>query len=221
MQITWYGQSCFKLAGAEATIIIAPFDRSLGINPPKGRADIVMLAGTAKGGASLPADAGFVISGAGEYEIKGVMIEVFSQDGGPPERTVRYGRGFVSTLNIDGISVCHIGNVKKEDIDGMLDKIGDVDILLIPVGGPYQIGKETVHALSAEEAVAVAGELEPRIIIPMQYKIPKLSVELTGADKFLKAMGAGNGEPVDKLAVKKKDLPQEETNIVVLSPNQA
>ena len=219
MQITWYGQSCFKLAGAEATIIIAPFDRSFGINPPKGKADIVMLAGDAKSaGASLPADAGsagspqagFVISWAGEYEIKGVMIEVFSQDG-----------GFVSTLNIDGVSVCHIGTVKKEDIDGLLDKVGDVDVLLIPVGGPYHAGKETVPALNAEEAVAVAGELEPRIIIPMQYKIPKLSVELAGVDKFLKAMGAGNGEPVDKLAIKKKDLPQEETNIVVLSPNQS
>ncbi len=155
-------------------------------------------------------DAGFVISGAGEYEIKGVMIEVFSQDG-----------GFVSTLNIDGVSVCHIGKVKKADIDGLLEKIGDVDILLIPVGGPYHAGKEAVHALDAEEAVAVAGELEPRIIIPMQYKIPKLSVELAGADKFLKAMGGVSAEPADKFTVKKKDLPQEETKIVVLLPNQS
>ncbi len=208
MHIVWYGQSCFKLAGAEATVIIAPFDRSLGINPPKGKADIVMLA-KQEPAAAFP-DAGFVISGAGEYEIKGVMIEVFSQDG-----------GFVSTLNIDGVSVCHIGKVKKADIDGLLEKIGDVDILLIPVGGPYHAGKEAVQALDAEEAVAVAGELEPRIIIPMQYKIPKLSVELAGADKFLKAMGGVSAEPADKFTVKKKDLPQEETKIVVLLPNQS
>ncbi len=233
MQITWYGQSCFKITTGEANILITPFDKSTGLNSPKNKADIVLLSADSLKDSSE----GFVISGPGEYEIKGVMIQAFSffsasensrqatPEKGKPKESMVY------AFTAEGISVCHVGQVSKANIVSILDKIGDVDVLLIPVGGPYKEGKEEVHFLNAEEAVALAGELEPRIIIPMQYKIPKLVYAIEGVAVFLKAMGATDAETVDKLSLKKKDLPpaggearkgrQEETKVIVVSPNQS
>lgn len=223
MQITWYGQSCFKIATGDVSILIAPFERSSGLNPPKSKADIILLPGLAE----KEAPEGFVISGPGEYEIKGVMIQAFSFFSAPEKGEPKAGSagspqaGMVYTFSAEGISVCHIGEVSKENIVSILDKIGDVDILLVPVGGPYKEGKEEVHILNAEEAVAVSSELEPRIVVPMQYKIPKLAYAMEGVAAFLKAMGATGAETVDKLSMKKKDLPQEETKVIVISPNQS
>ena len=59
-------------------------------------------------------------------------------------------------------------------------------------------------------------EIEPRIVIPMCYKIPKLDIKVEGAEKFLKAIGAHDVAAVDKLTIKKKDLPQEETKVILM-----
>lgn len=223
MQIIWYGQSCFKITTGDTSILIAPFERSIGLNPPKSKADIILLSTDS----TKDVPEGFVISGPGEYEIKGVMIQAFSFFSAPKKGELKAGSasspraGMVYVFSAEGISVCHIGEVSKENIVSILDKIGDADILLVPVGGPYKEGKEDVHILNAEEAVAVASELEPRIVVPMQYKIPKLAYAMEGVAAFLKAMGATGAETVDKLSIKKKDLPQEETKVIVISPNQS
>lgn len=214
MQITWYGQSCFKITTAETSVLIAPFDRSTGLSVPKSKADIILSTNTDK-----EASEGFVISGPGEYEIKGVMIQAFSFFSNPEKGKPQ--EGMVYTFTAEGVSVCHVGQVSKANIISILDKMGDVDILLIPVGGPYKDGKEEAHFLKAEEAVAVASEIEPRIIVPMQYKIPKLTYAVDGVASFLKAIGATDAETVDKLSLKKKDLPQEERKVIVVSPNQS
>jgi len=201
MQITWYGLSCFKITSGEITVLINPFAKTTGLNPPKGKADIILLSGSGE-----ESGAGFVIDGEGEYEVKGVLVN------GIPA-----GSSFVYTLTIDGVSVCHLGNASKEQVDALLEKIGDVDVLMIPVGGAHREGKTDVKTMDAEEAVAVVSEIEPRIVMPMYFKLPKLPFQLEGAELFLKAMGATRLTPVEKFSVKKKDLPQEETQVVLFS----
>jgi L-ascorbate metabolism protein UlaG (beta-lactamase superfamily) len=92
-----------------------------------------------------------------------------------------------------------------------LEKIGAVDVLLVPVGGTYTI--------EAKDAVKVISQIEPKIVIPMHYLLPKHKEKLDDVDKFLKAMGSKSIEPQNKLTIKQKDLPEEDTQqIVILNP---
>ena len=217
MQITWYGQACFKVVSGDTTIVISPFGKGLGLNPPRGKADVVLLSSDgADDNIAIP-DGSMVISGEGEYEVKGVLISGFSffhaHEGASVLR-----KSTIYTIIVDDVTLCHLDNATPKQVDAILEKIGEVDVLMVPVGGTHRIGKEEIHMLDAEAAVALVGEIEPRIVIPMYYKIPGLTVSLNNADAFLKAMGALHGaKPVDKLTIKKKDLPQEETKVMVLS----
>lgn len=217
MQITWYGQACFKVSSGDITIIISPFGRGTGLTPPRGKADVVLLSSDGNDGDVTVPEGSIVISGEGEYEVKGVLINGFSffhtHKGAPAMR-----KSTIYTIVVDGVTLCHLDNATSEQVDGILEKIGEVDVLMVPVGGTHRIGKEEIHMLDAEAAVALVGEIEPRIVIPMYYKVPGLAVSLDNVDTFLKAMGAlHSAEPVDKLTIKKKDLPQEETKVMVLS----
>jgi L-ascorbate metabolism protein UlaG (beta-lactamase superfamily) len=96
-------------------------------------------------------------------------------------------------------------NMKEEEVE----TLGEIDILILPVGG------NTV--LSASEAVKIVNEIEPKIVIPSHYKMPSLIFDLDGVEKFVKEMG-GKKEEMDKLVIKKKDLPEEGTKLVILEP---
>jgi len=212
MQITWYGQACFRIQSGDVTIILNPFDKSVGLNAPRGKAEIVLLSNGSSDAAERYPDAGFVITGAGEYEIKEVLIKglsFFYADESSPKKPQK--KATVYTFNIEGISICSLDNVGKQEIESILDKI-----LMAPVGGSYEINGEKFPALDAEAAMKVINEIEPRIVIPMCYKIPKLDIKVEGAEKFLKAIGAHDVAPVDKLTIKKKDLPQEETKVILM-----
>lgn len=217
MQITWYGQACFKVVNGETTIIISPFGRGIGLNPPRGKADVVLLSGDGSDG-DVPAPEGsIVIAGEGEYEVKGMLINGFSffhahEGASVPRKATIY------TIAVDGVTLCHLDNAMPTQVDAILEKIGEVDVLMVPVGGTHRIGKEEIHMLDAEAAASLVGEIEPRIVIPMYFKVPGLAVSLNNADAFLKAMGVLHGaKPIDKLTMKKKDLPQEETKVITLS----
>ena len=86
--------------------------------------------------------------------------------------------------------------------------MGNIDILLVPIGGVYTI--------NTDQASEVISQIEPRIVIPMHYKIPALKVNIEGINKFSKEMGVKETEALDKLRITKKDLPQEETKVVIL-----
>lgn len=207
MQITWYGLSCFKIVSGETTLLMSPFSKDTGLTPPRTKADIVLISGNEQDDAKTAgAENGFVISGEGEYEVKGVLINGFSS-----------GTGTIYTLHMEGITLCHLDNASKEQIDAVLEQIGEVDILLVPIGGAHRVGKKEVKTLDAEEAVAIVSELEPRVVIPMYFKVPKVKPDLLGVESFLKAMGATQTETLEKFSAKKKDLPQEETKVVLLS----
>ncbi|MBI5913614.1 MBL fold metallo-hydrolase [Candidatus Azambacteria bacterium] len=217
MQITWYGQACFKVVSGDTTLVISPFGRGVGLNPPRGKADVVLLSSDGSDGDVAAPENGIVISGEGEYEVKGVLINGFSffhaHEGASALR-----KSTIYTVVVEGVTLCHCDNATPKQVDAILEKIGEVDVLMVPVGGTHRIGKEEIHMLDAEAAASLVGEIEPRIVIPMYFKVPGLTVSLNNADAFLKAMGAlHGGEPADKLIVKKKDLPQEETRVITLS----
>jgi len=152
----------------------------------------------------------FLIQGAGEYEAKGVYIQGVDSAHDASQGKER-GQNTIYTIEVEDLRICHLGDLgQKELTPEQVEKIGEVDILMIPVGGVYTI--------SAKEAVKIMSQIEPNIVIPMHYQIPKLRIGLEGLDKFLKTMGIKKIESLPKLSIKKKDISSEEAKIIVLKP---
>lgn len=209
MEISWLGQAAFKLKGKSATVITDPYQSEIGLKWPKVEADIVSISHDHPDHNNTGAVTGatYTAEGPGEYEIKGVAftgVPSWHDDKEGAER----GRNVIYTFNIEGVRICHLGDLGQAQLtDPQLEEIGDVDVLLIPVGG--------VFTIAAAEAAKVIAQLEPKIIIPMHYQIPELKVTLDPVENFLKEMGKEAIVPVSKLSVTSDKLP-EETQIVVL-----
>lgn len=208
MTITWYGQTCFRLQNPRSNILIDPFGSRLGLRSPKiGGARVVLVSG-----ATLPKINGeetFFIFGPGEYERENAAIQGIASSGGAKEEE---NHSTLYTLELENIRVAHLNLSSGSSFsDKDIEELGEIDVLLLPVGGKREF-------LDAAEAAEVVRTTEPKIVIPMAYAIPGLKVKLEKIDPFLRAMGAGKVVPQPKLVVKKKDLMEGETKIVVLKP---
>ncbi len=212
MVITWYGQSCFKVQSGELVLALDPFNKELGLTPPRFRADIVVVTHEHwdhNNADSIPEGA-FVVRGPGEYEVKGVTISgipTYHDNVGGKER----GQNTVYRIEMEDMRVCHMGDFGEEKMrPETLEVLGEVDILLIPVGGTYTIDAET--------AAEVVNAIEPKVVIPMHYAIPGIKPKLGDVSLFLKEMGAKAVEAQDRFTIKKKELAAEKTEVVVLRP---
>lgn len=217
MKIIWHGQSCFQIIAQtkkskEVTIVIDPFSEGIGLRVPKLQADILLVTHNHRDHNNVKAVSGnpFLIEGSGEYEIKGVFIQgilAFHDASLGRER----GEVTIYTILAEGMSVCHLGDLGQKELTAdQLEKIGNIDILMIPTGGLYTI--------SAKEALKIMAQIEPKITIPMHYQVPGLNLKLEKIDKFLKMLSIRSVEPLVKLSIKKRDLSPEEAKIIVLKP---
>ncbi|MFH1451097.1 MAG: MBL fold metallo-hydrolase [bacterium] len=211
MHIIWKGQTCFqiiaqKAKGEQVSVVIDPLEEASGLKMSSTEADIVIFSGSQdKAGMKAIKGDPFIIETPGEYEIKEVFVL------GIPVAYAKEGEMSIFSIETEGIRVGHLGRLKKKELtDAEIEKLGDIDILLVPVGGN--------DVIEAEEARKIVLQIEPRVVIPMHYRIPGLKAKLSGADEFLKIMGAKDVERMSKFLIKKKDLSKEETKVVVLDP---
>jgi L-ascorbate metabolism protein UlaG (beta-lactamase superfamily) len=210
MIITWLGQACFRIQSGDLTVVIDPYSKDIGLTPPRFKADVVLVTHDHYDHSNAESLAGepMVIKGPGEYEVKDVYVlglETFHDDVQGKER----GLNTIYKVGIEGMQVAHLGDFGEKEVrDQTLEELGDVDILLIPVGGKFTI--------DAEGAAKAIKKIEPKIVIPMHYKIPGLKIDLGGVDEFLKEMGTAKIEAQDKLTIKKKDLGEDEKTKVIL-----
>jgi len=206
MQIQYFGLSSFKITTKEATIITDPFHKDSGLTPPRGAADILILA--SKSSKLYSAESGisgqhFDVTDPGEYDVKGVTIT-----GVPLKQEDKYVTIFlIESEDIRILNLTHIKefNLKEDEVEAL----GDIDILILPVGGN--------SVLSASAASKVVNEVEPKIVIPSHYKMKDLILDLDSLEKFVKEMG-GKKEEMEKFSVKKKELQEEGTKLVILEP---
>jgi Predicted Zn-dependent hydrolases of the beta-lactamase fold len=224
MQIIWHGQSCFELIiakgkGEHITVLADPLDEAkTGLRFPKTDAQVVLLTNRAytADDADIKKNAAgaFVVDGPGEYEIKDVYIRgVDSNFGKTKEAMAEAGKdgSVIYTIETEEMKLCHLGNLKEAELtQGQVEKIGNIDILMFPVGDGQKIG--------AKEALKIVSQIEPSIAIPMNYEIPKLKLDANDLKEFLKAAGVGQVEPLPKLTIKKKEISAEEAKIIVLNP---
>ncbi|MFY9457584.1 MAG: MBL fold metallo-hydrolase [Candidatus Spechtbacterales bacterium] len=213
MIITWYGQACFKIQSGEKTLVVDPFAKFIGLTPPGIQADIVFVTHEHSDHSNVKAIKGdyFLVNGPGEYEVGGVKVRgiISFHDN---EKGAKLGSNTLYLIESEGIRILHCGDLGQERLEEeQLDLIGRVDILMIPVGGFFTI--------DARGAVGIINQIEPKIVIPMHYKIPKLTIkQLEGVDKFLKEFGEEDVIPQDKLTIKQKDFlaEEEKTRVVVM-----
>ena len=217
MIINWHGQSCFEISTNQGNnnpvkIVIDPFEEQyVGLKLPRNLgADIVLVTHEHKDHNNIKRVSGspFVAQGPGEYDVKAVYIEGISAFHDSSQGKER-GDTTIYTIEAEEMRLCHLGDLgQKELLPEQLERIGEVDILMIPVGGIYTI--------SAKEAVKIMSQIEPKVILPMHYKIPGLNIQLEPLDNFLKAVGIKKLESLPKFSIKAKGLPIEEVKIVAL-----
>lgn len=207
MDIKYLGHSSFFIKGKEAKLVTDPFDpKMVGLKFYKTEADIVTISHQHKDHNYLDQITGspLVIDWPGQYEKKKMRVYGYKSYH-DKKQGVEKGENILFKIE-DDLSVLHCGDIGYIPDDKFLDDIGDIDILMIPVGGIYTI--------DSSEAIQLIKKIEPSIVIPMHYQTPGLK-ELAPVSEFLKKIGAENLAPVPKLTVKKDEL-EEEMKVVVM-----
>ncbi len=204
MHIQYLGLSSFKFTTKDAVVVTDPTGKDSGLTPPRGNADIVILADEQNklynAYQSLSGEP-FIIPNPGEYDIKGVTVTgiPIKQDG-----------GFVTVYLIESedLKILNLTHIKeftmKED---ELEALGEIDVLILPVGGESVLGATT--------AAKLVNQIDPKIVIPSHYQQEGVTLQLEPLERFVKEMG-GKAETVEKLVLKKKDLANIETAKVII-----
>jgi L-ascorbate metabolism protein UlaG (beta-lactamase superfamily) len=208
MDITWFGHSCFRLSEKGVAIVTDPFGKETGYTRPPIRADVITISHDHPGHNNQIGFRGEhrVFDAPGEYEVRGVFVTGIGTYHDARSGAAR-GRNVVFMFDFEGLTVCHLGDLGHVLNQGQVEALGDVDVLLIPVGG--------AHTLSLSQAAEVITQIEPRLVIPMHYRTAAEKAKLDPVDKFLKEMGAASMPAQQELKVVKSGLP-EETQIVLL-----
>ena len=208
MEISWLGHSCFVVKGKEKTLITDPYYPSLGYFLGNPKADIATVShfhpghSYVEGIANNPKQ----IKKPGEYEIGEIFIIGIATFHDNDKGRTR-GKNIVYLIEIDGITLCHLGDLGHLLTPQTEEELGPIDILFLPVGG--------VSTLSIDMAVEIIKRLNPHIVIPMHYKTDALDANLEPIDKFLKKLGIREAEVKSKLSTTQSSLPAG-TKIVVL-----
>ena len=227
MTINWCGQTCFKIVSSNTTVVINSPAKSSGLKKPKGAADIVLFSQTPTSKTDwegLLKPETVVINSPGEYDLKDFFIFAMvpnisssDQDRLIDEKKL-VGSNDVSIFIIehDRKTICHIAHYPFDILsDRDLEQIGNVDILMIPVG---EAGGKTT-GFNAEKAAKITNQIEPNVVIPMKYAIKGLKEELEDSSKFLKELGVNGTEAQNKMTVKKNEtFSNEGTEVILLSP---
>jgi len=208
MTITWFGHSCFRIEAKEGLVLIDPFSKEIGLRPPKIKDNIVLVTHHHSDHDNVEGvnPEAFIIDGPGEYEKQGISVRGIQSFHDKSEGKER-GLNTIYIIKAEEMTVCHMGDFGQDKLtDKQVEEIGDVDIFMVPVGGTYTV--------DYKEAIEVINQVEPKIVIPIHYKIKDLNLNIAGNEKFIKEIGLVP-EKVDKFKMQKKNLPVEETKLVV------
>jgi L-ascorbate metabolism protein UlaG (beta-lactamase superfamily) len=209
MEITWLGHSCFLIRGKEKTIITDPCHPDLGYRLGEPEADIVTLSHFHRGHNYIEgiADEPKQIKSPGEYEMGGIFITGIPTFHDDKKGELR-GKNTIYVIEMDGITLCHLGDLGHPLGPQLVEEIGDIDILFLPAG--------EVSTILIDTAVEIVRQLEPHIVIPMHYKTEAFTGNLSPVDKFLDKMRIRELEAKPKLSITSSSLPTP-TQTIVLS----
>ncbi len=210
VNIRWFGHSMFLISDDKVKIVTDPFDSSVGYKIPEVTADLVLVSHRHFDHDNVDAVKGNpeIVEGEGERLSKGVKFKGIGSVHDDKDGTIR-GKNTLFTWELGGIRFAHLGDLGVMLDDEQINKIGDVDVLFVPVGGYFTI--------DADVAFKIVSALSPKVAIPMHYKTEVMgeNFPISGVDVFIK--GKENVKEVGKntITLNKESLP-EKTTIHVL-----
>ncbi|MDR3075615.1 MAG: MBL fold metallo-hydrolase [Candidatus Methanoplasma sp.] len=181
MRIKWHGHSCFEFIDSENSVIIDPHDgKSIGIKPPISSANIVLISHDRfdhNAQRIIKNEHAVLFGETGIHEINGLEVE------GLPsylDECNGSGRGpnTIYKFKMDGITICHCGDLGDIPSDEVLDALKNVDIIFVPAG--------EVFTIPIPKLERFLSEIDPKIIVPMHYRVGGLTIPLRTLDDFLK-----------------------------------
>lgn len=212
MEINYLGHASFKIKGRSVIVVTDPFDpKKVGLKFPAMKADIVTVSHDHfdHNNTALVTDTKMVISEPGEYEIADVSIigiKTYHDKVKGAER----GLNTIFLIEIDGVRILHLGDLGHKLSDSQIERIGDIDVLMIPIGGEFTIG--------SDDAVEIVRSLEPKYIVPMHYQSSGLDekafAKLEKPENFFTKSNL-TVEKMDKLIIK-SEIIEEDQKIIFL-----
>lgn len=213
MQISWHGLACFKfvgkVGGEEVEVVTDPYQNSIGLRLPRNlSADIALISENRPEQNNVESlkDNPFIIKHPGEFEVKGVFIygiNIFKNG------QIKEGRRpLIYRIELEGMTIAHLGTLYRALRDEELAQLREIDILTLPVGGG--------PVISPQQADELVSQIEPRVVLPMYYALPGLKEKLEPVTKFCKEIGVCKAEKLTKIKINKKDLPQEDMEVIIL-----
>src|SRR3989339_701927 len=215
MQISWNGFSSFeiitKTPDGDVRLVIDPYRNSTGLRFPRTlEAEILLESHNEEDANNREAVGGdpYVVDLPGEFEVKGVFVFGVSA---PLKREVKGKRlqNLLFRLELEGMRLAHLGALDRPLTDEELQKLENIDILMIPVGGG--------RVMDPKVATEVISQIEPHVVIPMTHALPSMKETLSSVDDFCKAIGTCRREDMNKYKVTRKDLPEEDMVIISLT----
>lgn len=204
MKIRWHGHACFEISDGK-TIVTDPHDgKSIGIAPPVVKADIVLVSHNhfdhnctrIVKGENIKVVSSPGNKKIGEAQITGIPSYHDEVKG------AKRGENIIFKFVLDNITFCHLGDLGHVPDDEIIEKIGVVDVLFVPVGGTFTI--------NGEKAYSVVQKIRPKIAVPMHYRVGGLSLSIQGSEGFLKKAKRVNVNRVgNEMDFEKEDLPDE------------
>jgi L-ascorbate metabolism protein UlaG (beta-lactamase superfamily) len=194
------------LRGKDVTVVTDPHPPEIGAPMGKPSADIVTTSHGGPNHSYVQGVAGEprIVSGPGEYEVANVLIAGVATSMEP--RVGPTNTAYV--FRLDDLIVCHLGDLREPLTDQQVEDLGNIDVLLVPVGGG--------GALNAAQAAPVIAQLTPLLVIPMHYRVDGVKIDgLETVEPFCKEVGLKEYVPEPKLTVTKGSL-SHEMRIVVL-----
>jgi len=209
LKITWLGHSCFKIEdGSGRVVVIDPFDEAVGYPLPKTKADVVTISHDHHDHNHVAAIGGkpAVVRGPGKKAAAGIKFEGIASYHDDRDGKLR-GKNTIFSFEMDGIRICHMGDLGHLLEEKDAAAIGDVDVLMIPVGG--------IYTLDADGAKKTIRQLRPKVAMPMHFMTPALTFKVDPPDRFLS--GQRVERPGRTLEVSKETLQGEgEGPVIVL-----
>ncbi len=192
MTLYYRGGTCFKIESHDSALVLDPAGAGNGGKSAKLDGDaVVFMSAEEKNKLVSAKDTFFSIYNPGEYDVKDFFIVALNS---APDKSIHI-------IEVEGMRIGHLTEVSKKELsDEQLSAIGTIDVLII----------SAEDGIDGETASKLVNEIEPRIVIPMNFSGDKPT-------QFVKEMGGASDEPQNKLNIKRKDLPQEETKIMILN----
>lgn len=203
MEITFLGLSCLRLRGRETDVLVDPLPEGAVARSLKLAPDIVVATEGATDPALLRLTDGRPqrVCGPGEYELRGVRITGMAAGGGVT----------VMRIEVDDVRVVALGRLGTQLAEEIVDRLGHVDVLALPVGGG--------DALGASDAAKVVSAIEPAVVIPLRYRVDGVAGDHEPVERFTKEMGLAEGWSAQaKLSLTGASGAVDETRVVVLEP---